>query len=153
MESNLEILKTRDLTKFRPIDVILVELLQFPQVDFPLINKFSPGLYVRERFLPGDTIYVTAIHKTDNPFIISSGDVSVSHDGSNWTHYVAPYSGITKAGTQRIIVTHAPTVWTTIHANPDDERDISKIEDRIAAFPDLPEELTQGMDIKPLTIL
>lgn len=153
MVEQLEKLGTRDLTKFKPIDVILVELMQLPQIDFPLVNKFTEGLYIRERHLPGQALYVTAIHKEQSQFFISQGSVSSSEDGTNWVHYEAPYWGVTEPGTQRIICTWTDTIWNTIHPNPTNEKDVNKLEDRLARVPDLPYELTEGLDLKPLMII
>jgi hypothetical protein len=43
----------------------------------------------------------------------------------------APYSGITMAGTKRIIYTHEDTVWITVHVTK--ETDLVKIEEQVIA--------------------
>lgn len=158
MEEALQVTKSErlgdiDLTKYRAIDVIAAELLTLPQTEFPLIHEFAPGIYMRTRIMPKETMYVTAIHKTENPFVIMKGKVSISHDGSNWTHIDGPYAGVTPIGTQRIIITHEDTIWKTFHANPDGENDINKLEERLASFPELPPELMQNSRVKQLAII
>lgn len=152
-EVQIAVEEVRDLTKYKPIDVIAAELLSLPQVEFPLINTFVPGLYIRRRLMPKEVLYVTAIHNEESAFVISKGSVSISTDGTNWTHVSAPFSGVTKPGTQRIIVTFEDTIWETFHPNPENERDVKKLELRLASMPELPPELMDGIGNKQLTVI
>ena len=105
-------------------------LNNFDVVECPLNHTFTPGLYIREIFMPKDSVITSKIHKTEHPFIVSKGVVSVSIDAGEWQLIEAPYSGITKPGTRRILWVHEDTIWTTIHANPDNENE-NEIEERI----------------------
>lgn len=105
-------------------------LNNFDVVECPLKHTFTPGLYIREIFMPKDSVITSKIHKTEHPFIVSKGVVSVSIDAGEWQLIEAPYSGITKPGTRRILWVHEDTIWTTIHANPDNENE-NEIEERI----------------------
>lgn len=87
-------------------------------VNEELRHIFTPGLYLREYSAKANTLTVSRIHKTDHPFIVSKGVVSVWIDGVE-TIIEAPYSGITKAGTRRVLFVHEDLIWTTVHANPD----------------------------------
>lgn len=147
--------KALDLTQFKPIDVIAAELMTLPQVDFPLKHTFVSGLYIRERFMPKEVMYVTAIHNEESAYVISKGKVSISHDGTNWEHVDAPFSGVTKPGTQRIILTHEDTIWSTFHPNPSNERDTKKLGDRLASMPAIPMELKKhfGIEDKQLSVI
>ena len=75
-------------------------------------------------------IFVTKIHKKTHPYFILKGKVSVL-TGDGVTVLQGPFSGITKAGTKRIIYTHEDTVWTTVHAT--NETDLVKLEDELIA--------------------
>lgn len=87
-------------------------------VNEELRHIFTPGLYLREYSAKANTLVVSRTHKTDHPFIVSKGVVSVWIDGVE-TLIKAPYSGITKAGTRRVLFVWEDLIWTTIHANPD----------------------------------
>lgn len=94
----------------------------------PLKHSFVPGAYIREIFLPARMFFVTKIHKIEHPYFILKGKVSVLIDDK--TEVIeAPFQGITRAGTQRIIYTHEDTVWITIHIT--NETDLEKIEKEI----------------------
>lgn len=107
---------------------------------FPLIHKFADGMYIRQLTVPANTITVTKIHAQTHPFFILKGTVSIltEHGVQKIT---APYSGITKAGTKRIIWHHDEVIFTTVHKT--EHTDISKIEDEVIAkdFNDLEDKI------------
>lgn len=95
-------------------------------VEAPVTHRFTPGLYIREIFMPAGTVATTKIHKTEHPYVISKGKVSVYVEGGGIDTIVAPFTGITKPGTRRLIYVHEDTVWTTFHVTP--HTDIKLIE-------------------------
>lgn len=106
-----------------------------PQIEVPLKHRFTPGLYSREIQLPAGSINISKIHKSEHQFIISKGHVEVYDPRAGKSvHYVAPYHGITKPGTQRAVYAHEDSVWTTFHAT--DETDTDKIEQAIIQEPE-----------------
>lgn len=81
----------------------------------PLKHTFADGLYIREIFMPKGQVISTGIHKKEHPYFVLKGDLSVlTHEGV--VRIKAPYSGITKPGTKRLIYMHEDTIWTTVHA-------------------------------------
>jgi len=92
-----------------------VEILKLPPRECPLIHRFTPGMYIREIFMPKDTILTTLLHLTTHPFFILKGDVSVWYHDIPVQRYQAPYTGVTQAGTRRMLYTHEDTIWTTCH--------------------------------------
>jgi hypothetical protein len=77
-------------------------------------HSFTPGLYSREIFMPAGSLIISRIHLWEHPYVISCGRVSV-YDGVDIVEISAPYHGITKAGTKRILYVHEDTTWTTFH--------------------------------------
>jgi hypothetical protein len=92
-----------------------VEILKLPPRECPLIHRFTPGMYIREIFMPKDTILTSLLHLTTHPFFVLQGDVSVYYHGIPTQRYKAPYTGITEAGTRRMLYIHEDTIWTTCH--------------------------------------
>jgi len=90
-------------------------ILAMPPRECPLIHRFTPGLYIREIFMPKDTTLTSLLHLTTHPFFVMKGDVSVWYHGVPPQRYKAPYTGITEAGTRRLLYTHEDTVWITTH--------------------------------------
>lgn len=118
------------------IDQVEAVMLAAPQVDCPLRHSFTPGLYSREIFMPAGIIALSKIHKTEHPFIVLFGKLSVWVAGEGWMLIEAPYRGITKVGTRRLVRTHEDTVWITFHAT--DKTTVEEVEDEIIEKNDNP---------------
>jgi hypothetical protein len=94
---------------------------------FPLKHSFAEGLYIREVFLPRGYVIVTRIFKKSHATFMLLGDCSVLTE-KGVMRVKAPMHMVTNVGTKRVIYTHEDTVWITIHANPDNIRDIEELE-------------------------
>jgi len=73
--------------------------------------------------MPKGQIISTGIHKKEHPYFVLKGDISVLTD-EGIKRIKAPYNGITKPGTKRLIYMHEDSVWITVHAT-----DKSTVED------------------------
>ena len=81
----------------------------------PVKHSFAEGLCVREIYNPANEILITAIHAQSHPFFLLKGEMSIlTHDGIE--HIEAPHYGITKPGVKRVIYTHTPCNFITVHA-------------------------------------
>jgi len=110
----------------------------------PIEHFFGDGLYIRKMTAPKGQLNVSKLHKTNHPFFILTGDVSIqTEDGP--IRIKAPYWGITKAGAKRIVYFHEETIWITVHATK--ETDLGKIEDEVIAktYDDLPENIKENL--------
>lgn len=90
----------------------------FPIIHPPLLHLFTPGLYIRQIFMETGAIITSKIHKTQHPFTISKGCVSVSIDGMDGVDYEAGYTGITYPGTRRVLFIKDDCIWNTYHPLP-----------------------------------
>lgn len=109
---------TEPLTEIKtvtPLDVLEKEMFKYPQVDCPLVHRFTDGMYIREIFMPAGTTVTSILHKTKHPFVILKGKLSVWNSGKV-DHFEAPYFGITEPGSRRLLVIHEDTTWITFHA-------------------------------------
>lgn len=84
-------------------------------IDAPLQHKFTDGMYIREIFMPAGSLWTSKIHKTEHPYVVSYGKVAVSIDNNDWYEITAPYTGITKPGTRRVLYILEDCIWTTFH--------------------------------------
>lgn len=98
---------------------------------YPLKHTFAEGVYVREIRVPAGEIIVTREFKQSHATFLLYGEVSIITD-KGLERVMAPYSWITDSGVKRVIFTHTEVIWTTVHSNPDEERDIETLESRIA---------------------
>lgn len=128
----------------RRFNAIEAEMLSRPQVDVPPTHFFLDGLYAREITIPAGTLLSGKIHRTQHLNIISKGEISVYTEGEGVRRIVAPHTFIAEPGTRRLGFAHTETVWTTVHANPGDERDLAVLEERLIQPHDAVEALNQG---------
>jgi hypothetical protein len=107
-------------------------LSEFPAVDLPLIHRFTPGLYVREIFMPAGTLCTSKIHKTEHPYVVLTGKALVLIPGQGVELIEAGKVGITQPGTRRLLAILEDCRWLTFHPIEEEEQgDLQMIEDRI----------------------
>jgi hypothetical protein len=131
---------------------VALALGQLPGARFgddagPVSHDFADGLYIRTYTGIKGSIAVSKLHKTNHPYFVMRGDVSVYDGGREVARIKAPYHGITRAGTQRILYFHEETIWITVHAT--EETDLEKIEDMVIAksYDELPEYVKSEVQI------
>jgi len=101
------------------------EMKRFPAAVCPVTHRFTPGIYARTTLLPAGTLLTSMEHKTEHPFVITEGRIGVTSGNEGQVIYEAPYIGVTKPGTKRVLYAFEDTVWTTFHAT--NETDVEKI--------------------------
>jgi hypothetical protein len=95
------------------------------RVNFPIVHRFTPGLYIREITMPAGALLTSMEHLTEHPFVISKGAVEVIDTHGNSVLLTAPHTGITLPGTRRALHCLEETIWTTFHVT--EETDVEKI--------------------------
>jgi hypothetical protein len=98
-------------------------------VEIGTWHHFADGLVARTILIPAGVCLTGAAHKAEH-LNIACGDITV------WTeagmkrltgYHVLP----SLPGAKRVGLAHADTWWTTVHTNPDNERDLAKLEDAL----------------------
>ena len=102
-------------------------------LDLPLKHTFTDGIYVREIFNPAGALITTKIHKIEHPFVLLKGRIStyIPEEGGKVQHITAPYIGVTRAGTRRVIYAHEDSVFITFHPNPENTQNLDKLENKL----------------------
>lgn len=107
---------------------------EFEILEAPVKHTFTKGMYAREITMKPGMRITSKIHLTDHQFIISQG-VAVVYDGESSQVLVAPYHGVTKAGTRRVLMipdeSPVDCIWTTFHPAVEGESTVEQIEERI----------------------
>jgi len=138
----LEIRRRNDFRK--KINKLQEDITKIPGTSGEAIHKINPvkhtfagGCYIREIYNPANELIVTKIHKKEHPFFLMKGEMSIlTEEGIQ--HIKAPYQGVTKVGTKRVIYTHEECIFTTVHAIS--TTSIKEAEEEIACmrYEDLP---------------
>ncbi len=100
------------------------------QIEFKVQHHFSPGIYMREIFIPKGATLTGKIHKTEHLNILSQGHMMIATE-TGVKPLVASTVVLSKPGTKRAGYAIVDSVWITVHPNPDDELDVLKLEDRL----------------------
>lgn len=103
-----------------------------PQLEGKVTHHFAPGIYMRELLIPKHAVITGKIHRAAHLNILLRGDISVLTE-AGIRRLKAPMTILSSAGIKRVGFAHEETVWVTVHANPDDERDLEKLESRFIA--------------------
>jgi len=114
----------------KKLDLVDLEktLATFDQVEAPVTHNFSKGVYVRELFIPKDSIIIGKRHRYETCNIILKGDISI-YMGEDLPvkRLKAPCIFNSEPGTKKMGYTHEDTIFCNVH--PTDERDLDKIEE------------------------
>jgi len=98
------------------IEALEAEWKKLPQVDIPVIHRFSGGIYAREITIPKDTFLTGRIYKEDHFDIMVSGDITVSSDdGIKRISGFNIFKGL--RGKKRAGYAHEDTRWITFHSS------------------------------------
>jgi hypothetical protein len=91
-------------------------------------HNFTDGLYLRGMKMFKDTSLISLIHKRDHVWFLLTGSITVITDGIA-EHYIAPYIGFSKSGTQRAIYAHEESIFQNVFKNPLGLTDLDELED------------------------
>jgi len=103
-----------------------------PQIELPLKHHWAPDNYGREILLPAGSIVIGKIHKHAHLNVVSYGRCIV-YTEFEVMDIEAPLTFVSKPGTKRVVYSLTDVVWTTIHPNPSNTKDLEKIEDYVIA--------------------
>ena len=98
------------------VDILvnMIENGEVQEAECPVTHRFAPGCYLREIFMPKGTRVIGKIHATEHFNIILAGVVTVI-TADKIEKIKAPYTFISEAGVQKVVVIHEDCTWQTIH--------------------------------------
>lgn len=140
----------KELTHAQEVAFIGHCLAALPQTDLPLKHHFAPGLYMREIFMPADTVVIGMIHKTEHFNILVKGACYIVHDDGTREELRAPHVFVSKAGVQKVLYITEDMIWLTTH--PTEETDVDVIYDKLVEpippnpLPNLPNPLLPALE-------
>lgn len=104
-----------------------------PQIELKVDHHFADGIYVRTMFIPAGVALVGHIHKHPCVSIVQAGGDIIVATEKGAMRLVGPCTLESPAGTKRAGYALKDTLFTTVHANPDDLRDVDVLEDFLIA--------------------
>lgn len=109
------------------IEHLEAQMRMMEQLPIEPVHHFADGLYAREITILAGTILTGKVHSTEHLNVVSKGRIAVwTEDGMKIV--TAPCTLVSRPGTKRVGFALEDTVWTTIHANPENLTDLAALE-------------------------
>ncbi len=99
----------------------------------PLQHHFADGVYGRAMALHEGTVLTGKLHREAHLCVLLQGAVIVVSEAGGRQTLTAPALLVAPAGTKRAFVALRDAIWLTVHANPDNTRDLAALEARLIA--------------------
>jgi len=101
--------------------------------NFPLKHTFADGIYVRQMDMEAGSVVVGAIHNHLHVWFLLTGHLAVATEDSV-EEFVAPCYVLATPGSKRVIYAIEKSIFVNIHKNPNNIKDIKKLEDEIVSL-------------------
>lgn len=88
---------------------------EFVLIQAPVQHEFTDGQYIRTITMPTGSRFTSSIHKFKHPYYILKGKLTVFSENDGVQFIEAPFRGITKPGTRRVLNIIEETVFSTVH--------------------------------------
>lgn len=104
-------------------------ILDVPDL-IPVTHEFADQIYLRKMVLKKGTVVVGAEHKHEHVWFLLSGNVNIK-ESDELINHIAPCYTISKPKAKRIIYANEDSIFINIHKNPNNIKNIKKLEDEI----------------------
>ena len=117
------------LASLKELEAAMVRELVPIDIEACTSHHFSDGIYSRQWDQAADVLATSKTHAKENCLVLVRGECVIS-TGDESFHMVAPHMVKTMPGVKRAVYAVTDITILTFHPNPDNERDIKKLEDR-----------------------
>ena len=101
--------------------------------NFPLKHMFADGVYIRQMDMKADSMVIGAIHNHLHAWFLLTGHLAVVTE-SSVEEFVAPCYVLAKPGSKRVIYAIEKSIFVNVHKNPNNIKDIKKLEKEIVSL-------------------
>ena len=101
--------------------------------NFPLKHTFADGIYVRQMDMNANSMVVGAIHNHLHVWFLLTGHLAVVTEDTT-EEFIAPCYVLATPGSKRVIYALEDSIFVNIHKNPDNIKDIKKLEEEIVSL-------------------
>lgn len=117
------------IDQVRALEAAIRQMPDQLNADALTSHHFCAGLYARELFIPAGTTVVGKQHREQNFFVLLKGALLMAGPGGP-VEIRAPYMVVTQPGDKRAVFALEDSLCMNFHPNPDDERDLDRLEAR-----------------------
>ena len=101
--------------------------------NFPLKHTFADGIYIRQMDMKANSIVVGAIHNHLHVWFLLTGHLAVITEDTT-EEFISPCYVLATPGSKRVIYALEDSIFVNIHKNPNNIKDIKKLEDEIVSL-------------------
>jgi len=95
--------------------------------ELPLRHSFVDGMYMREIFIPKNTIIVGAVHKHECFNVCSQGAMIILDSDGNTFEVQAPFQAVSLPGIMKLGIATEDVIWTNVFkVESDNVEDVEK---------------------------
>lgn len=107
------------------------QMLALPEeskIAIETMHNFTDGIYTRTVFMKAGSLITGKIHKLEHIVIIGQGRASVISEEFGAKEIKAPMVFVSRPVVKRLLFVQEDMVWTTVHPNPTNTRDLKELE-------------------------
>tara|TARA_R110002020_G_scaffold466266_1_gene688706 strand:+ start:129 stop:593 length:465 start_codon:yes stop_codon:yes gene_type:complete len=101
--------------------------------NFPLKHMFADGVYIRQMDMKADSMVIGAIHNHLHAWFLLTGHLAVVTEDSI-EEFIAPCYVLAEPGSKRVIYAIEKSIFVNVHKNPNNIKDIKKLEKEIVSL-------------------
>ena len=101
--------------------------------NFPLKHTFADGVYIRQMEMIAGSAVIGAIHNHLHVWFLLTGKLIVVMEDSE-EEFISPCYVLAKPGSKRVIYAVEDSIFVNVHKNPNNIKDIKKLEDEIVSL-------------------
>ena len=101
--------------------------------NFPLKHTFADGIYIRQMDMKADSMVIGAIHNHLHAWFLLTGHLAVVTEDSI-EEFIAPCYVLAEPGSKRVIYAIEESIFVNVHKNPNNIKDIKKLEQEIVSL-------------------
>ena len=101
--------------------------------NFPLKHTFADGVYIRQMDMKSESMVVGAIHNHLHVWFLLTGHLAVITEDTT-EEFISPCYVLATPGSKRVIYALEDSIFVNIHKNPNNIKDIKKLEDEIVSL-------------------
>lgn len=116
----------------KSIGNIQKEMMDVPKehaLALETLHTFADGLYTRSVLMKAGSLVVGKIHKLEHIVVIGKGSARVISPEFGSRVIFAPNVFVSPPLVKRLLFVQEDMIWTTVHKNPENIRDLNVLED------------------------
>ena len=101
--------------------------------NFPLKHTFADGVYIRQMDMQAGSVVIGAIHNHLHAWFLLTGSLAVVTEDTT-EEFISPCYVLATPGSKRVIYALEDSIFVNVHKNPDNIKDIKKLEEEIVSL-------------------